>query len=140
MPHTTIHVNRREEKADGEGQDESQRGFNKPGLLGGKQEDHARSLFSLKRRWRLARGVCCPHTELVHLDFRRSISKINYFIPFSFIFYLTFLPQMLAGHQSGPRQDTGDQMSCKIWASALQEVAISDSEAATGEAVFMAQV
>lgn len=23
-----------------------------------------RSLFSLKRRWRLARGVCCPHTEL----------------------------------------------------------------------------
>lgn len=40
---------------------------------------------------------------------------------------------MLAGHQSGPRQDTGDQLSCKIWVSALQEVAISDSEAATGE-------
>lgn len=69
-----------------------------------------------------------------------SISNVNYFILPSFIFYLTFLPHLLAKHQSEPRQDPGDKMRYKTRVSALQEVAVSDSEAATGEDVFMVQV
>lgn len=86
MPHTT-HVNRREEAAEEEGQDKSQRGFNKPRLgLGGKQEDRRQVSFFPKTEMETGqRGVLSSH-RAVHLDIRLSISKINYFSPLSFYF------------------------------------------------------
>lgn len=80
-----------------------------------------------------------PSHRAVNLDFRPFYFLSQLFHPslLYFLSYLTFLPQMLAEHQSGPRQDTGDKMRYKIRVSAPQKEAVSASEAATdGRGVY----
>lgn len=115
IPHRTIHVCRKEEKADGEGQEKTKRvqQARTNGEWGASRKiTEGVSSLPEKEMQIGTEGVLSPR-RAVYLDSSQQFFQSHLSHP-SLIYFLPYLE-----HQSGPGQDTGDKMRYKIQASAL---------------------